>query len=129
LRFTYNTSNMNIIQSTLYNQNEVIQLLNPQPKVLKINDDSNNTKNVFGFNLWTHEPEHLMSQKIHENWNESCSHLTKEFSTFNNCMHNWQKNCNSFFRIDLASFDIIYPKKKPFFSTIVISTSALAWFK
>lgn len=42
LRFTYNTSNMNIIQSILYNQNEVIQLLNPQLKVLKINDDSNN---------------------------------------------------------------------------------------
>jgi hypothetical protein len=46
-RFTYNTPNMNIIQSILYNQNEVIQLLNPQPKVLKINDDYNNTKNVF----------------------------------------------------------------------------------
>lgn len=56
-------------------------------------------------------------------------HLTKEFSIFNNCMHNWWKNCNSFFKVDSSSFDIIYPKNKPFFSTIVISTSALAWFK
>ncbi len=43
----------------------MIQLLDPQPKVLKINDDSNNIKNVFGLNLWAHEPKHLMSQKRH----------------------------------------------------------------
>jgi len=64
LRFTYNTSNMNIIQSILYNQNEVIQLLNPQLKVLKINDDSNNIKHVSPWAQTFDDPK-----KTCENWN------------------------------------------------------------
>jgi len=41
--FTSNTSNTNIIRPIFDNQNEAIQILNPQFRVPKINDDSNNT--------------------------------------------------------------------------------------
>jgi hypothetical protein len=45
---------MNIIKPILYNQNEVIQVFNPQSiKALKISDDYSNTKNMFNFNMWT----------------------------------------------------------------------------
>ncbi len=44
-RFVYNTSNKNIIK------NKAIQVINPQPKTSKINDDSNNINNAFNFNM------------------------------------------------------------------------------
>ncbi len=45
LRFTLNTSNMSIIRPIFYNKNEAIQVFNPQSRMLKIGDDSSNTKN------------------------------------------------------------------------------------
>ncbi len=50
-RFIYNTSNMNIIRPIFYNQNKVIQIINPYFITLKINDGSNNTKNAFNLNV------------------------------------------------------------------------------
>jgi hypothetical protein len=72
LRFTFKTSNMNIINPVFYNQNEVIQIFNPQSiKTLKINDDCSNNKIMFNFNLWTHNPKHLMNQESHM-WKLNC---------------------------------------------------------
>ncbi len=71
LWFTLNTSNMSIIKPILYNQNEAIQIFNPQFKAPKINDDSSNTKSAFSFNLWAHNPKHLMNQKNYM-WKLSC---------------------------------------------------------
>jgi hypothetical protein len=63
---------MNIIKPFFYNQNEVIQVFNPQSiKAPKISDDYNNVKNMFNFNLWMHDPKHLMNQESHM-WKLNC---------------------------------------------------------
>jgi len=45
LRFIFNTSNMSIIRLIFYNKNEAIQVFNLQSRMLKISDNSSNTKN------------------------------------------------------------------------------------
>jgi len=67
--FTSNTSNTNIIRPIFDNQNEAIQVLNPQPRVPKISGDSNDTKNLF--NLWSHSLKHLKSHESHM-WKLKC---------------------------------------------------------
>ncbi len=70
--FTFKTSNMNIIKPIFYNQNEVIQVFNPQSiKTLKSSDECSNTKNMFNLNMWTHNPKHLTNQESHM-WKLNC---------------------------------------------------------
>lgn len=62
-RFVYSTSNKNIIKPIFKNQNKAIQIINPQHKTLKINDDFNNINNAFNFNMWAHNPQTLNKPK------------------------------------------------------------------
>ncbi len=114
--------NMNITKPIINDENGSIQISIPSLDHLKLVMTLCNIKNLYYFNLWSHNAKYLMrKERATGNCITCFAHQTRKFSISTAHITNCQYNCNSFFKVEMitSSFDIIYLKNKSSFSITI----------